>query len=87
MADVEGGTGTVNQRVLEHTLKESQVGIRMMARDHTNTHVFNFGTDPQGNKHVFVMAVVPETRLGDFVRAIGGTLLKDSAPLSEEVSA
>jgi hypothetical protein len=68
-----------NQKLLEHTLREAEVGIKIMFRDNSDCHVFNYGTAPDGTKFIFVMMVVPEEMAKHFP---GG--FKDSKPLDED---
>jgi hypothetical protein len=50
----------MNERMLKYTLKEAEMGIRMMARDKSPLHFFDWGTDTAGTEHVFVMAIMPK---------------------------
>jgi len=56
----------MNERMLKYTLKEAETGIRMMARNKSPMHFFDWGTDTAGTKHVFVMAILPEDAVAAF---------------------
>jgi hypothetical protein len=44
--------------MLEYLLREAAVGIRIMAKDRTDLHMFDIGKDPAGQEWVFLMLVV-----------------------------
>jgi hypothetical protein len=65
------------QRLLDYLLKETAVGVRMMVRDKSTTHFFDAGTDGEGKKHVFFMAILPEEVTKKLEAAMGSTVPSD----------
>ncbi len=62
----------MNSRMLDYTLREAATGIRIMARDKSSLHVFDWGRTPDGEEYVFVMACVPKAVIANvefFLRA------------------
>jgi hypothetical protein len=50
----------MNRKMLAYCLRETAEAVRIMARDKSNLHMFDYGTAPGGTKYVFVLAVVTE---------------------------
>jgi hypothetical protein len=53
----------VNQNMLDYCLNHVQVGVRMMFRDKSSVHAFDYDRD---GEFMFLMAVTAEKMLGNF---------------------
>ena len=49
-----------DQRMLAYALRETAEAVRIMHRDKSMLHAFDFGTTPDGEKFVFMLAILPE---------------------------
>lgn len=50
----------MNDKMLKYCLKETETAVRIMARDKTSTHMFDYGKTPDGSEFVFLLAVLPK---------------------------
>ena len=69
----------MNERMLAYCLTEAEIAVRIMQRDRSNLHMFDYGTTPDGTKYVFVMAIVPEELAN---RLASPAQMVDSKPLT-----
>lgn len=66
-----------HNKMLEYAMRETQNAVRVMFRTRSTSHVFNWGTGPDGVKYVMVLQVVPESVLPEGV-------YEPSTPTQEE---
>lgn len=46
---------------LDYLLKETETAVRIMHRDKTTAHIFDFGSSPTtGEKYIVLIAILPE---------------------------
>jgi hypothetical protein len=79
------GNYTANsEKMLDYALRETAEAVRIMHRDRSTLHVFDYGIEPDGTKHVFVLAILPEHVAN---KIIPPEFLKASKPFSGTANA
>lgn len=57
MDEKRKATPEEEERMLQHVLKQTEIGVRMMFRDRSALHAFDYDKD---GRYVFMMAVLPK---------------------------
>lgn len=64
-------------KLLRYLLKEAQTAIRIMFRDKSPLHLFDAGT-AEGKKFVCLIAIAPEEKIMELVKAIDSSCTPDT---------
>jgi hypothetical protein len=68
-----------NEKMLQYALRETAEAVRIMHRDRSTIHLFDYGTGSDGTKHVFLLAILPEHVAN---KILPPELMKASKPFS-----